>query len=67
MAGTAEDVLVIGYPRAGNVPMHEREGRKHVLRRMLAEVVEAIGWVLNADWRVRRLPFKPLLFARKRR
>ena len=76
MAETGEDVLVIGDPRAGNVPMYEREGRKHVLRRMLAEVAEiaeiaevaeAIGWVLNAGWKVRPLSSKPLLFAGKRR
>jgi hypothetical protein len=47
--------------------MQEREGRKHVLRRMLAEVVEAIGCVLNAGWKVRPLCTPPLLFARKRR
>jgi hypothetical protein len=47
--------------------MYEREGRKHVVRRMLAEVVEGIGWLLNAGWKVRRLASKPLLFARKRR
>jgi hypothetical protein len=33
---------------------------------MLAEVAEAIGWVLNVGWKVRPLSAKPLLFARKR-
>ena len=33
----------------------------------VAEVAEAIGWVLNAGWKVRPLSSKPLLFARERR